>query len=145
VRLYSLIFLVMVVLVVVDSVRIGSRSLPPVLACLAGGVVIGVIASRMFSLSWDTVSKKVIGKLDVVGAVVLVLYVAVSIFRSRLLGLWLEGPVLSVAGLAVLAGIMAGQVAGTRRGVVRVFRLLIGEQNASPAAAESDSGDLPSS
>lgn len=137
-RLYSLIFLVMVVLVVVDSVRIGSRSLLPVLACLVGGVVVGVIASRMFSLSWDHVSKKVIGKLDVVGLVVLVLYVAVSIFRSRLLGLWFDGPVLSVAGLAVLAGIMAGQVVGTSRGVVRVFRLLIGEQNASPEATPGE-------
>lgn len=138
VRIYTAIFLVMAVLVTVDSIRIGTGALLPVLACVLGGVVVGGFASRMFSLGWDHVSEKVVGKLDVVGVVILVCYVLVSIFRSRFLGLWLDGPVLSVAGLAALAGIMAGQVMGTSRGVVKVFKILVGERDAAAAEAATD-------
>lgn len=127
VRIYFLIFLVMAVIVVVDSVRIGGASVLPVLASLVGGAVVGIIASRMFSLSWDHVSGKVVGKLDAVGVVILLAYLAFSIFKSKLLGVWFDGPILGVAGLAALAGVMAGQVFGTGRGVARVFTILIGK------------------
>lgn len=133
VRIYTLIFLVMVVIVVVDGIAAGSASVLPVLACLVGGFVIGQVASRMFSLGWDKVSEKVVGRLDILGVVILLGYIALSIFRTKLLGLWLDGAVLGVASLAALAGIMAGQVLGTSRGVVRVFRIVMGE---NPEAVE---------
>lgn len=131
---YLLIFLAMDVIVVVDGILIGSRSLVPVLTCAVGGVIVGVIASRMYSLSWDAVSTKVIGRLDTIGAVILVGYVLLAIFRSRLLDLWLDAPVLGVAGLAAVAGLMAGQVLGTRRGVRRVLRVVADRDAAEPAA-----------
>ena len=126
VRVYALIFLVMAVLVILDVVRVGPRSVLPVLACVVGGALVGVLASRMFAMSWDTVSSSVVGKLDVIGGVILVLYILFSIFRSRLLGLWIEAPVLGVASLAALAGVMAGQVVGTGRGVRRVLVIVAG-------------------
>jgi hypothetical protein len=131
VRIYALIFLVMVVIVVMDAVAAGASSILPVLACLVGGFVIGQIASRMFSLSWDKVSEKVVGRLDVLGVIILLGYVTLSVFRTRLLGLWLDETVLGVASLAALAGIMAGQVLGTSRGVIRVFRIVMGEKTSA--------------
>ena len=128
VTIYSVIFLVMAVLVVVDVVRIGGSAVLPVVICLVGGVAVGLVVSRMFRIGWDAVSGRVVGRIDVVGAVILVLYIAFSVFRSRLVGLWVEAPVAGVASLAVLAGVMAGQVVGTRNGVVRVFRILRGQQ-----------------
>lgn len=128
VRIYALIFVVLAVIVVVEAVGLGVRSVLPVLACLAGGLLVGGVASRMFRISWDAVSGRVIGRLDVVGGVVLVGYVLFSVFRTRLVGLWLEGDVAGVAGLAALAGVMAGQVLGTRRGVRRVFEIVAGER-----------------
>jgi hypothetical protein len=126
VRIYSLIFLVVAVIVVVETVGQGLRAVLPVLACAAGGLLVGIGASRMFHLSWDAVSKRVIGRLDVAGVVILVLYVLFSIFRTRIIDTWLDGPVVGVAGLAALAGVMAGQVVGTRRGLIRVFRMVRG-------------------
>jgi hypothetical protein len=136
VRIYFLIFLVMAGIVVVDGIRIGGASVLPVLASLVGGVVVGIIASRMFSLSWDHVSGKVVGKLDAVGAVILLAYLAFSIFKTKLLGVWFDGPVLGVAGLAALAGVMAGQVFGTGRGVKRVFTIVIGKAEEPEPAAD---------
>lgn len=126
VTLYAVIFLVLAVIVVVDAVRIGGRSALPVVIFLVVGLVVGAIASRMFRLSWDADSGRVVGRIDTVGVVVLVLYLAFSIFRGRLVGLWFEAPVVGVASLAVLAGVMAGQVLTTRRGVIRVFDILRG-------------------
>lgn len=130
VAIYSVIFLVMAVLVVVDVVRVGGRAVLPVVLCLVGGIAVGLVVSRMFRLGWDEVSGRVVGRIDVVGVVILVLYVAFSIFRSRLVGLWVDVPVAGVASLAVLAGVMAGQAVGTRNGVIRVFRILRGQQPA---------------
>jgi hypothetical protein len=125
VTLYAVIFLGLAVVVVVDAVRIGGGSVLPVAVCLVAGLAVGAVASRMFRLSWDAVSGRVVGRLDAVGVVVLVLYVAFSIFRGRLVGLWFDAPVVGVAGLAVLAGVMAGQVLATRRGVIRVFEMIV--------------------
>ncbi len=130
VAIYSVIFLVMAVLVVVDGVRIGGRVVLPVVLCLVGGIAVGLVVSRMFRLGWDEVSGRVVGRIDVVGVIILVLYVAFSILRSRLVGLWVDAPVAGVASLAVLAGVMAGQAVGTRNGVIRVFRILRGQQPA---------------
>lgn len=68
------------------------------------------------------------GRIDVVGVVIVVCYIAFSIFRTRLVGLWVDAPVAGVASLAVLAGVLFGQSFGTRRGVIRVFRILRGQQ-----------------
>lgn len=134
VRIYALIFLVMTVVVVVDTIVIGPRSILPALACVAGGIVVGLVASRMLSLSWDAVSGTVVGRLDVIGGIVLVGYLAFSIFRGDLLDLWYDGPVLAVAGLAALAGAMAGQVLGTSRGVGAVLRIVAGDAQRNPPA-----------
>jgi cytochrome c oxidase subunit IV len=128
VTIYSVIFLVMTVIVVVDVLRIGGGAVLPVLLCLAGGLVVGLVVSRMFRIGWDAVSERVVGRIDVVGVVILVLYIAFSIFRGRLVGLWVDAPVVGVASLTVLAGVMAGQSLGTRQGVIRVFRILRGQQ-----------------
>lgn len=127
VTLYTVIFLVMLVLVVIDIVRIGAQAVGPALVGLLVGLVVGGVASRMFRLSWDAVSGRVIGRLDLVGIVILVGYVLFSVFRTRVVELWFDGPVVGVTSLAVLAGVMAGQAFATRRGVIRVFEIVRGE------------------
>jgi len=134
VRIYALIFVVMAFVVLVDTVVIGSRAVLPVVASLVLGAVVGVLASRMFALSWDSVSGTVVGRLDVLGVVILVLYLAFSIFRGRLHDIFLDGPVLGVAGLAALAGVMPGQVFGTGRGVARVLAIVAGRSDGPPVS-----------
>lgn len=124
VRIYALIFLVTSLIVLARTVLLGWDAVVPVVACLAVGLLVGVVASRMYAMSWDEGSGTVVGRIDVIGAVVLFGYILVSVFRSQLVGTWLPSTVAAVAGLAVLAGIMAGQAVGTGGGVLRILRVV---------------------
>lgn len=123
VRIYVAIFVIAVVMVVADVVIIGTPSLGPALVGASLGAVVGLVASRMHLLSWDEVSGTVVGRLDALGASILVAYVFFVVFRGALLGSWFPAPVVGVAGLAALAGLMAGQAVGTRRGIRRVIAI----------------------
>lgn len=131
-RIYAALFVVLAVIAVVDTVRAGAGAVPPVLGGFALGVVVGLVASRMFRLSWDTVSGRVIGAIDAAGAVVLVLYVLFSVFRTALLDVWLDGAVLTAAAVAALTGAMLGQVVGTGRGIAEVLRAVVGAGEPRP-------------
>lgn len=48
------------------------------------GSAVGVLSSRIFHLSWDHDGQHVVGKIDWIGGVVLVLYIALEIGRSLL-------------------------------------------------------------
>lgn len=124
VRVYALIFLVALAWVIADSIAIGARSFVPVAVGAVVGLIIGVVASRMHVLSWDEVSGQVVGRLDSAGAIILVCYIVFSLSRETLLGLWFAAPVVGVAGLATLSGLMAGQVVGTGRSIRRVMTLV---------------------
>lgn len=126
-RIYLLILVVTVALVVGDAVAIGGRSVVPVLVGAAVGTALGLVASRIYALSWDEASGTVIGRLDAIGIVILLGYVAFVVLRSRILDLWFAAPVVGVAGLATLAGLMAGQVVGTGRGVQRIVGVVRGQ------------------
>lgn len=115
--IYGGIALVAAGVVVVDLVRLGAQALLPVGGCAVVGVVVGVVASRIYRLSWDATAARVVGRVDVVGGILLVAYIALAVFRNRLVGFWVPGPVAGAAGFAALAGIMAGQVVGTVLGI----------------------------
>lgn len=91
VRIYALIVLVLTVIVVVETVGTGPRAILPVLACSVGGLVVGIVASRMFSPSRDSVGATVVGRLEVIGGVVLVGHLAFSVLRGDLPDLWFDG------------------------------------------------------
>lgn len=116
-RLYALIFVVLLVVVAVELALIGAWAILPALACLAGGIVAGRIASRMFRLEWDAAAKNVVGKVDVVGGVILLAYIAFTVFRGRIVGMWVPASIAGTCSLAVLAGAMFGQVIGTVGGI----------------------------
>lgn len=75
-------------MILVDLARLGTAVAVPVAAGLLGGVVIGVGASRMSRLSWDESEAKVIGNIDALGAVILLAYVLLTVFRGKLLAQW---------------------------------------------------------
>jgi hypothetical protein len=138
VAIYVAIFVVTTVIVVVESVGVGPASVVPVLACAAGGLLAGVLASRMFAMTWDNVSGRVIGRVDALGVVILVGYAAFQLLRSTVVDLWWDGPVLAPAGLAALAAAMAGQAIGTRKGVVRVLAIIAGRAGPEPGPGGSE-------
>ncbi|OFI36831.1 hypothetical protein BIU82_12250 [Arthrobacter sp. SW1] len=116
-RLYALLFMVLLGVVAVELVVVGAWAILPVLACLAGGIVAGRIASRMFRLEWDSAARNVVGKVDVIGGVILLAYIAFTVFRGRIVGMWVPASIAGMCSLAVLAGAMFGQVLGTVGGI----------------------------
>lgn len=133
VRIFLLIFLGSLVIAVVDAVRIGFGAALPVAGAFLLAVAVGMVVSRMFALSWDTVNGRVIGRIDAIGAVILVGYVLLSVFRSTVVDLWFDGALVAAVSVAVLSGLMLGQVVGTVRGVRRIVGLALGGPDPAPA------------
>ncbi|OZM71654.1 hypothetical protein CFN78_19245 [Amycolatopsis antarctica] len=127
-RIFLLVFAVALVIAIVDAVRLGGPAWLFVLAGLVAGGAVGMFASRMTHLRWDGFARKVVGRIDAIGAVVLVLYLLFSVFRSRIVDLWVHGPVGGATSVAVLAGVMAGQVLGIRYGLKRMYQAWKGAQ-----------------
>ncbi len=100
-------------------------SLSLALIGLVAGVFVGVVAARMFLLSWHKDAKKVISRLDIVGGAILVLYIVFAIFRGKIIGHFVQGTEVTGTSLAVVAGIMIGRVFGTGNKIVSILK----EQN----------------
>ncbi len=95
---------------------------PLLVVAVAVGIVVGMVASRMYHLSWDRDGKKVVGRLDKIGITVLVFYIIFAIFRQKLVGIFIHGPMLGTVTIAVMGGLFIGQIIGTRNGVRGILR-----------------------
>lgn len=119
-RIFGLIFLVMLGVLVYDVIQ-GLVSVPAGLGGLALGVLLGVIVSRMYRLSYDEEEQQVAGRIDWVGGVILLLYIAFAVFRNQLFAPLVDAAQLAGFGLSVSAGTMLGRLVGTSRGIRRVL------------------------
>jgi hypothetical protein len=86
------------------------------------GVTIGVVAARMFLLSWHYDAKKVISQLDTIGGVLLALYIVFAIFRSKIIGQFVPASYVTGTSLSVAGGIMIGRVFGTGQKIVAILK-----------------------
>lgn len=120
-RIFVLLALAAIGVVVTDLLVLGPAALLPVLASATGGALAGLVASRVLRLEWNIKTARVVGRIDAIGALVLVGYLVLMVFRSRLLSLWINAPMLGAAALAALSGLMVGQVLGTLTGIRRVL------------------------
>jgi hypothetical protein len=78
------------------------------------GLFLGFIATRMFIIHWHEEKAKVVSRLDTIGIVIMLLYVAFSASRTWLFGHWIHGSVLTAFTYSILAGVMIGRIAGMR-------------------------------
>lgn len=115
-RLYCITCLVMLGVIVVEIVR---HKIGVTLAAggIAIGLVLGIVVSRMYRLSWDEQTTKVVAQIDWIGGAILGLYITFIFFRDWLFGHWLQGSTLVEFGLCISAGLMLGRVLGARRGI----------------------------
>jgi uncharacterized protein (DUF697 family) len=121
VRLYSLISLVMLGIVLYE-IFIKILPLPFAVAGIFVGLFIGIITARMRHLSWDKDAKKIVSRLDIVGIVILVLYLSFVMVRSRLIGYFVAAPMVGAVGFSITAGIMIGRVIGTRNAIIEILK-----------------------
>lgn len=66
---------------------------------IAGGLVIGLIATRMHITSWDKSAKTVVSQMDSVGIFVLITYILYAIFSDELVEMGIKNA--AAAGLVV--------------------------------------------
>lgn len=133
VRIYSVIALVALLIMIVEIFMSSAAAWWGCLIGLAGGVGIGMLASRMQKLSWNAFESKVVAAFDAVGVVVLIGYIVFAVFRTRIVAAWFPADIVAPVGMAVLAGLMIGQILGIGNGLRRLART---------AGGRSDPDDL---
>jgi len=123
-RIYLAISLVLLGIVLFD---IFTNRVTPFLAAigLSIGLIVGVLTARMFILSWDKDAKKVISRLDIIGILIIVVYIGISIFRGRVIGYFVQGSYVTGTSFAVITGMMIGRVFGTGQKIMAILK----EQN----------------
>jgi hypothetical protein len=88
-----------------------------VVAGILLGLVVGIVVSRKYRLSWDEQSMQVVAQVDWVGGIILAVYVLFILGREWIFGHWIPAVSLTVFCLCVSAGSMIGQLVGAERGV----------------------------
>lgn len=111
--IYAVVALVTLGITAFHVVR-NDESPPVASASLVLGFVVGLLSARMFHVSWDGDTNKVIARLDVVGGMILVAYIVFTFLKDQLLGTVVPTAELGAATVAVTAGVMVGRVVGTR-------------------------------
>ena len=120
-RIYVLISLVMLGIVLYE-IFIKILPLEFAVAGIFVGLFIGIITARMRHLSWDKDAKQIVSGLDVVGVIILVLYMAFVLVRGRLIGYFVAAPMVGAVGFSITAGVMIGRVAGTRNAIIEILK-----------------------
>lgn len=90
--------------------------------CGSAGLGIGILFSRMTKIEWDKDHEKAIGRMDIYGGVILVLFILFEIFRSQLVGLFAEGAAIGTLSLLLLTSTMYGRVIAMGGKILRVVR-----------------------
>jgi uncharacterized protein (DUF697 family) len=121
VRLYSLISLVMLGIVLYE-IFIKILPLPFAVVGIFIGLFLGIISARMYHLSWNHDAKKIVSRLDTVGIIILVCYMAFVLIRSKLIGYFVAAPMVGAVGFSITAGIMIGRVIGTRNAIIEILK-----------------------
>lgn len=117
--IFSLVFAVVLVLVVVRVISDGIDPFWPLLG-FAAGLLIGVILARSKTLGWDASENAVVSAMSVIGIVVTIAYLILMVMRDDILdNLVDDAATVSVTGLAVTGGVMLGRTIFTVRTIRR--------------------------
>lgn len=119
--MFAVIFLVVLAIGIYELI---AGNLSPLLAFLScsGGIVIGLGVGRVYSITWNEQAGKVIGKMDALGAVILIAYVVFAFFRKDILAHWLKGHQLTGFIIWLYAGLILGRFITLRRMVIKVLK-----------------------
>jgi hypothetical protein len=120
----QLFFVIAFIMVCVVLYEIFTLVISVELAAIAGviGLGIGYAVAHSSRVTWDHGMQKVITRLDVIGWVVLGVYIISAIFRRYLIGFFIHGPAVTAFSFAMVAGIMVGRVIGTRKQIRDVLK-----------------------
>jgi hypothetical protein len=121
-RLFFLIAAGMLVTLIVRVAQ-GEISVPWALASLVAGGVIGRLAGRSSLLSWDTDTSTIVSRMDLLGGIILLLYLGFVFGKGRIVGHWIhDAHLVAAIGFGLTAGAMITRVAGTVSQIRELFR-----------------------
>ena len=122
-RLYTLIMVIMIFIVLVEVLR---SKFSPELALLGFflGIIVGIFIARMYKLSWNDTDNNVTGTVDIVGGIILVLYLVYMLTRTYYIGQWVHGISLFAFILSMTAGTMFGRIINTRHDVYKILKAM---------------------
>ena len=120
-RIYFFVALFMLAFVIFD-VATAKINILFALVSIIIGIIVGVLSSRMFRISWSHNANKVVSQLDLFGVVILVLYILFEIKRNAIVGFFVQGPQVGAVSFAIISGIMIGRVLGTRGKIIQVLK-----------------------
>ena len=118
------IFIVMGVIIILVMVSDVVRGLLPV--WIAGislllGSIIGLVSSRIFNLTWDKDGEQVVGKIDVIGWVVLGAYILFEVARSILVQHWLPAEATAIT-FAFIGPALITRVLSLRGRIITILK-----------------------
>ena len=122
-RIYVIVMLVMLIIIVLEVLQ-GKFNILLTFVGIMVGFLIGTIVSRVYHLSWDEETNNVIGRIDWIGAIILVLYLIFVFTRTHYLESWVQGTPLLCIILSLTAGTLLGRVMSTRHGIEKILRSL---------------------
>lgn len=121
VMLFAAVAVVMLAILIYRVAR-GEVDVGQAALALAVGLALGAVGARIFRLEWNESTQTVVSHLDVLGAVILVLYILINVLKVRVIESWgYEQEIASTLGLGVSGGAMLGRVIFTVRGVRSVL------------------------
>jgi len=117
-RVFCVIFPVKLELIVLevvdDQIEVGL-----VFGGIVIGVILGMVMSHIYHLSWDDQTSRVVAQINWIGGIFLALYIVLLIGRY-----WIGTPTVVTFGLCISAGFMLGRLVGVRRGVLKIVQVL---------------------
>lgn len=122
-RIYTAVMIIMLAVILFEVLQ-RTFTISLAVCGILIGLVIGTIASRMYRLSWDEETSHVIGRIDRIGAAVLVFYLIFVFTRAHFLGYWMQGAPLMALILSITSGTMLGRVMSTRKGIKKILKAL---------------------
>ena len=86
--------------------------------CVVIGLAVGFASSRMMKIDWDRDEEKVVGRIDIYGAIILVLFIIFELSRSKVVGLFADSESIGTLSLLLLAFTLYGRIIGMSKKIL---------------------------
>ncbi len=119
-RLLSIVCLVLIV-ITAYNVIVTQAVFWQVMLAIIIGLAAGVISTRMYKITWSHHEAQVIGRMDVYGVVVLILFILFELNRSNIAALFVSGEQVGTIALVLMTSALYGRILGTAKRILRIL------------------------
>jgi hypothetical protein len=119
-RILSVVYVILLLITVYDVI-IAQAIFYQVIIAVIIGLAAGVVSSRMYKITWDEHEDEVVGRIDIYGVIVLVLFALFELNRSSIAHLFAGGASVGSIGFVLITSALFGRISGTSRKILRVL------------------------